>query len=236
MKIATRDALAALLVEAFDERTAADALRCLVSYCCRAKEVPLILPVDQFLLPATAAERKRVSVRLRESELLVWDSHSGAESVSWRTTLAAEYVEITEKLTQYSAVMNEWFPDETAPALRTALRKGALLFNHHLFFEVHEVLEAQWRKESSDVRPFLQGLIQIAVAFYHLGNGNFRGTISLLQDGLVKLRPHQPAFLGIQLDDFIAALEACHKELRQLGPEGFSSFRSQMIPQMQFMP
>src|SRR5262249_17451737 len=162
---------------------------------------------DQFLLPATAAERKRVRARLRESELLVWDSHSEVESVSLRSTLAAEHVEITEKLTQYSAALNEWLPDGTAPTLRTALRKGALLFNHHLFLEVHEVLEAQWREESGDVRSFLQGLIQIAVAFYHLGNGNFRGTIALLQDGLVKLRPHHPAFLSIELDDFIVALE-----------------------------
>jgi len=236
MKITTRDTLSVLLVEALNERIVADALRCLASYCRAAREMPLALPVEQFFLLATATERQRVKDRLRGSGLLAWDSHGGTEVVSLKPILVTEYQEIAEKLRRYSAVLNEWFPGEGASALETALRKGVLLFNHHLFFEVHEVLEIQWREESSDVRPFLQGLIQVAVAFYHLGNGNFRGTIALLQDGLGKLRPHQPAFLGIQLDDFIVALEACHKELRKLGPEGLSSFRSQLIPQMQFIP
>ena len=232
MKITTRDTLVALLIDALEERTAADALRCLASYCCGTSEVPLALPIDQLLLPARTAERKQVRDRLQKSELLLWGSHFGVESISLAPTLVAEYVEIAAKLRQYSAVLNEWLPDETALALSTALRKGVVLFNHHLFFEVHEVLEAQWREESSDVRPFLQGLIQVAVAFYHLGNGNFRGTISLLQDGLVKLRPHQPAFLGIQLYEFIAALETCREEVRRLGPEGLSSFELQKIPRL----
>jgi len=138
------------------------------------------------------------------------------------------------KLTQYSVALDEWQPEEAASAITTALRKGVLLFNHRLFFEVHEVLEAQWVQETGEVRRFFQGLIQIAVAFYHLGNHNLRGTLSLLQDGLEKITLHQPAFLGVELRDFSADLAACRDELLRLGPEGFTQFQTEMIPQMRF--
>jgi hypothetical protein len=115
------------------------------------------------------------------------------------------------------------------------LQKGVLLFNHRLFFEVHEILEEQWKQEEGDVRLFLQGLIQIAVAFHHLGNRNFRGAIGLLHDGLVKLAPHQPEFLNIEVQRFVSRLEACQQELRRLGPEHFPQFPPEMIPSLQFV-
>jgi len=47
------------------------------------------------------------------------------------------------------------------------LREGGIaLFNRERFFECHEVLEEAWLKASGEQRTFLQGLIQVAVAFY----------------------------------------------------------------------
>jgi len=234
MKIATRDLLAALLVEALDHAVAVAALRCLAAYCHTIKREPPALPLDRFLLPAPAAERDNVLRLLQENALLSWDLQGRPGRVSLAPAFTPEHAEIMAKLTQYSAVLDEWQPHEAAPALTTALRKGVLLFNHRLFFEVHEVLEAQWVQETGEVKRFLQGLIQIAVAFYHLGNHNLRGTLSLLQDGLEKTTAHQPAFLGVELRDFSADLEACRAELLQLGPEGFAQLQSEMIPQMRF--
>jgi hypothetical protein len=65
--------------------------------------------------------------------------------------------------------------DGTARACRVA----AALWNEQLFFEVHEVLEAEWKSARGDERQALQGLIQVAVAFHHL---------AMATDG----RPHAP--------------------------------------------
>ena len=46
MKIATRDLLAALLVEALDHAVAVAALRCLAAYCHTIKREPPALPLD----------------------------------------------------------------------------------------------------------------------------------------------------------------------------------------------
>jgi hypothetical protein len=145
-----------------------------------------------------------------------------------------EQAEVTAKLARYLAVSDEWKPELPSSERETALKKATFLFNHHLFFEVHEVLEIQWRKESGEVRHFLQGLIQVAVAFYHLSNRNFRGTLALLYDGLEKITPYQPAFLGVELQEFVARLTACYDELHRLGPENFDQFQAMLIPRMQW--
>ena len=75
-------------------------------------------------------------------------------------------------------------PDE---AIALAIVHAAALWNEGLFFEVHEVLEAVWQRESGSRRQALQGLIQIAVAWHHLAHGNFRGARTLLREGRARL-------------------------------------------------
>ena len=48
-------------------------------------------------------------------------------------------------------------------------------FNVCDFYESHEVWEELWTDYSGPSRKFYQGLIQVAVALHHFGNGNIRG-------------------------------------------------------------
>ena len=73
----------------------------------------------------------------------------------------------------------------TAP-LRTradVLEAAAALFDAHLYFEVHELLEPSWRDAEGGERDALQGLIQVAVGYQHLANGNLAGARALLDEG-----------------------------------------------------
>ncbi|MBI3797485.1 MAG: DUF309 domain-containing protein [Deltaproteobacteria bacterium] len=234
MKIATRNLLAELLVKALDDQVAAGVLRCLAAYCQAVKKTPPAMPVDRFLLPAPEAEREYVLPLLEQSPLLTWDLRGRSGRVTLASAFIDEWSEIINKLLQYGAALAEWVPEQTVSPLIMALRKGVLLFNHQLFFEVHEVLEAQWVKESGAERRFLQGLIQIAVAFYHLGNHNLRGALSLLHDGGEKISPYQPIFLGIEVQDLLTELETCRNELLQLDPERLASFPAEKIPRLRF--
>jgi hypothetical protein len=96
-------------------------------------------------------------------------------------------------------------------ALDEALAAAAVLFDAGLYFEVHEVLEPHWTRASGDARPALQGLIQIAVAFQHLANGNVDGARSLLADGSARLREGRLA--GLDLDRFAGAALAASSHL-----------------------
>jgi uncharacterized protein len=72
-------------------------------------------------------------------------------------------------------------------AQKDRLREGLARFNRGEFFECHEILEAVWLEASGEDKVFLQGLIQVAVSFYHLRRENLAGSGRLLRAGLEKL-------------------------------------------------
>lgn len=71
---------------------------------------------------------------------------------------------------------------------RRLLSRGRALFDRGAYFEAHEVWEAAWLGERGDTRRLLQGLIQIAAAFYKLSRGDAPGgALKLLDAGLARL-------------------------------------------------
>lgn len=88
--------------------------------------------------------------------------------------------------------------------LATALQDAALLFDAGLHFEVHEILEPHWATSAGETRDALQGLIQAAVGFQHLANGNLAGAGSLLAEAGARL--HGRRLLGRELDGFARAV------------------------------
>ena len=62
------------------------------------------------------------------------------------------------------------------------------------------------RAEGRD-REALQGLIQIAVGFQHLANGNVAGARALLHDGCTKTLGR--GLEGLDLDPFVRATREC---------------------------
>ncbi|MGE0679714.1 MAG: DUF309 domain-containing protein [Candidatus Binatia bacterium] len=233
MKITTRNLLAELLIEALDDPIAATALQCLAQYSGVAAPFSPAITVEQLLEPTTASHYDVVLAKLQSTPLLAWDLSNSSGQVTLAAAFVAEGQEIRDKFTRFNTALHEWSSDTKDTPVRQALKKGALLFNHHLFFEVHEVLEAQWMLETGEEKRFLQGLIQIAVAFYHRERGNLRGALSLLQDGLEKVTPHRPTFLGIELEKFTQRLETCRAEMLRLGEAELSQFRSDLIPPLQ---
>ena len=64
------------------------------------------------------------------------------------------------------------------------------------YFEAHESWEDLWSDYYLEDRKFVQGLIQLAVSFVHLGNGNMNGAKSLLNKCAEKFK----LFSGIHRD------------------------------------
>ena len=59
--------------------------------------------------------------------------------------------------------------------------KGLEAFRKHEFYDAHEYWEDLWSDFNFSDRKFIQGLIQLAVSFVHLGNGNLTGAKNLLK-------------------------------------------------------
>jgi len=83
---------------------------------------------------------------------------------------------------------------------RRALARGIGEFNAGLFFECHDTLEEMWSGIRGPARDFFQGLIQVAVAYYHLGNGNAAGAQSMMRRALARLSHYPPRYCGFDVD------------------------------------
>ncbi|MGH7304735.1 MAG: DUF309 domain-containing protein, partial [Candidatus Rokuibacteriota bacterium] len=94
------------------------------------------------------------------------------------------------------------------------LDAAAMLFDAHLYFEVHELLEPSWRDAEGAEREALQGVIQIAVGYQHLANGNLAGARALLEEGRRRLRGGTLA--GVDLDAFGEAVAGTVGRIVQL--------------------
>ena len=93
-----------------------------------------------------------------------------------------------------------------AVSLGEALGDAGALWEAGLYFEVHELLEPYWRDATGATREALQGLIQAAVGYQHLANGNLPGAHALLGEAADRLRGR--ALAGRPLDAFAKDLAA----------------------------
>lgn len=95
-------------------------------------------------------------------------------------------------------------------------------FNSGQYFESHESLEEIWQEEQGDVRDLYKGIIQVAAAFVHICRENCHGARRLLTTAIGYLAPYrdEPTVLGIDVDAFASAAEACLAEVERLCPDG----------------
>ena len=82
---------------------------------------------------------------------------------------------------------------------RRGFDKGVEEFNRGYFFECHDSLEEVWSGIRGPARNFFQGLIQISVGFYHFGNANRGGALTLLRRGLKHLETYPEVYGGLDL-------------------------------------
>jgi hypothetical protein len=82
-------------------------------------------------------------------------------------------------------------------------RQAVALFNGVRYWHAHEQWETLWRAAPDEDRDFYQGLIQLAAGLLHLQRRNMRGARNKLREGLLKLRPYEPAHHGIFVNELI---------------------------------
>lgn len=113
-----------------------------------------------------------------------------------------------------------------------ALLVGITEFNGGAYFECHETLEAIWMHEPGSIRRLYQGILQIGVAFYHLRNGNYRGTLNLLASGVAYLHPFAPRCMGVELTPLLVAAQAVRAQVVELGPTRLHEFDLATLPKI----
>ena len=65
--------------------------------------------------------------------------------------------------------------------------KGIEAFNNREFYDAHEYWEELWLDYKLNDAQFIQGLIQLAVSYFHFFNQNLNGARSMLKKCLKKI-------------------------------------------------
>ncbi|NJL00699.1 MAG: DUF309 domain-containing protein [Spirulinaceae cyanobacterium RM2_2_10] len=108
--------------------------------------------------------------------------------------------------------------------VNSALERGIDEFNRGDFYACHDTLEALWMEAEDAERGFYQGILQIAVACYHLENANWRGAVTLLGEGTRRLRSYSPEHAGVQVARLREVGGQLLTRLQQLEPAAIAEF------------
>jgi uncharacterized protein len=102
--------------------------------------------------------------------------------------------------------------------------QGINEFNAREYYACHDTLEALWMDAIDPDKRFYQGVLQIAVACYHLHNRNWRGAVTLLGEGVGRLPYYQPVYAGIDVSELIKDSSNLLKTLQSIGLDGIDNF------------
>ncbi|MDJ0733863.1 MAG: DUF309 domain-containing protein [Nostocaceae cyanobacterium] len=103
--------------------------------------------------------------------------------------------------------------------------EGVEQFNSGQFYACHDTLEALWIDAVEPEKSLYQGILQIAVALYHLGNQNLRGAVILLGEGSNRLRRYPSTYGGIDIDTLLDHSITLLKALQELQPQDVASLK-----------
>jgi predicted metal-dependent hydrolase len=132
--------------------------------------------------------------------------------------------------------------DRSVRDLRLKTPQSSLLlqaieeFNQGKFIESHESLEKLWKSEHHPIRRLYQGILQISVAFHHLGQHRYQSTVTLLERGSGYLGPFAPDCLGVDISGLITGSARCLAEVRRLGPDRLDEFDWSIAPKLYVAP
>ena len=116
------------------------------------------------------------------------------------------------------------------PDIPPAFWQAVTQFNQGEFYACHDTLESLWMEATEPLKTFYQGILQIAVACYHLGNQNWRGAVILLGEGLRRICDYQPVYASIDITQLVVQSDTLLRALQQAGPERVAEF-SQLVVQ-----
>ncbi len=109
-------------------------------------------------------------------------------------------------------------------------------FNQQDFYTCHDTLEAIWVEAPTADKKFYQGLLQVAVAYYHLGNSNWRGAVVLLGEGRFRLSSYEPSYAGIDVSRLRQDTQFLFADLQAIDPAQVGTLVTELTSQQRPYP
>lgn len=117
---------------------------------------------------------------------------------------------------------------ESFDSVPQAFWQGVNEFNQHEFYACHDTLEALWMEAPEPNKRFYQGVLQIAVGCYHLGNLNGRGAMILLGEGIKRLKDYLPIYEEIDVTQLLCESSELLSLVQQTDPNELTQLVQQL--------
>ena len=112
-------------------------------------------------------------------------------------------------------------------------KKGVNSFNSQKYYDAHEFWEKLWSDYPLKDAIFIQGLIQASVAYFHITNFNLKGSRSLFNKSLPKLKKFPSNHRSFDLRAFIRGLEKSSNQVSVI--EKTKDFNWDLVPRIAFL-
>ena len=107
--------------------------------------------------------------------------------------------------------------------------KGVHYFNIKDYYEAHEYFEEMWTDYQLEDKLFIQSLIQLSVAYFHISNSNRNGALGLFKKSLDKLNKYLDTSQAItNINDVIKSAEISYKNVIEI--DDIDSFDWSLAP------
>jgi len=113
---------------------------------------------------------------------------------------------------------------------------GIALFNQRKYWHAHEALEEAWKIEPGPIRHLYRGILQIGVAYLHIGNNNYVGGIKMYKRSQRWIQPFPGRCRGIDVAQLRADCDSVIVETRRLGPDGLDRFNPVLFKPIRYTP
>lgn len=142
---------------------------------------------------------------------------AGADAVLARSRFTADMPGL---FAQYARVPDTAaLGDACAEPLSDLARTGIERFNAGDYYHAHDALEEAWMQDRGAGRELYRGLLQVGIAYYQIGRGNYRGAVKMLLRARQWLEPLPAVCRGVDVATLRADAERVHAALIAGGPQ-----------------
>lgn len=156
----------------------------------------------------------------------------GATDVVSRSRFFSNLPGLVQK---YTRIIDQ---DELKSSCREGLTplavRGIEEFNRGEYFEAHESLELAWKDDESVGRELYRAILQIAVAYYQIMRGNYKGAAKMFLRLRQWIDPLPDYCRGVNVSKLRQETNTVHETLLSLGPDRITEFDTRLFKPVEY--
>ena len=173
------------------------------------------------------------SAATRQIPIMAFGSHMDVDTMQIAKRIGADFVLARSRFVSGMPRLlqdHARIPDYDAITAACQDRLPALVisgieqFNQRAYYACHDDLEEAWRADGSAGRDLYRGILQVAVAYFQIERGNYRGAMKMFLRLRQWLDPFPAVCRGVNVAKLRRDAAAVQESLAALGPEQIGDF------------